>query len=355
MTKKKVFVGMSGGVDSSVAAILLKQQGYDPIGYTLRLWDGVGTQAATACNDAAKVCETLGITHMVIDFRNLFWEKIIDPFLSVYASGRTPNPCVNCNKYIKFGAMYHEAKRLGADYVATGHYAKIIKDLKSNRYFIQKAKDEHKDQTYVLYHLLQEQIQDTLFPLGDYSKEQIRSIAKDFGLSVASKAESQDICFIEGAKVEDFMRVHAPQLLIKGEIVNEDGQVLGVHNGICLYTIGQRRGLGISSTERMYVSGIDAINHRVILSREEKIFATKIMLSHLNFLPFDTLNGPISVQAKIRYAAPPADAVISPAEDGKVWIVFHQRQRAPTPGQSVVFYQGKILVGGGIICEVQYS
>lgn len=338
-----VYIGMSGGVDSSVAAYLLKSQGYDVTGFTFNLWD---KNDSTDTDDAKAVCEKLGIPHITVDLREKFKETVLKNFYDEYKAGKTPNPCVVCNKNIKFGAMldYIEDK---ADFIATGHYANVNYD--GTRYYFSQASDIKKDQTYMLYTLNQKQISKILMPLGEYSKAEIRKIAEDAGLVTAHKSDSQDICFLEGVGLTDFIRANNPSLLKKGEITDESGKLLGYHDGICCYTVGQRRGLKISSDKKIYVTKIDADNNRVVLDEEKYIWSDVLIAENVNFQQIEFPKEDISVWAKIRYAARPAEAVVTPMENGCVKVKFKEPQRAITKGQSVVFYDGNILVGGGII------
>ena len=341
--KKKVLIGMSGGVDSSVAAALLKQQGYEVLGFHMRLWPS-GDSAAAA--DAQMVCEKLGIPFFLFSFEELFQDRVISDFVDEYAKGRTPNPCVQCNKFLKFGAVFDKMHALGADYVATGHYAKVVQQ--DGRFLLCQSKDCLKDQTYMLYHLSQEQLSHILMPLGDLTKEEVRAIAKEKDLPVASKSDSQDICFLEGSRLRDFFSAWAPQLLKEGDITDGSGQILGRHHGTCLYTIGQRRGLGVASDRKLYVSRIDAAANRVVLEDQSSLFCSKLLASHVNYIPFDRLSSPIKADTKIRYSARTAKALLSPAPGG-VTVEFDAPQRAVTPGQAVVFYDGDLVIGGGTI------
>lgn len=338
---KSVYIGMSGGVDSSVAAYLLKEQGYNVTGFTFKLFD-----RENEISEAEAVCKMLGIAHEAVDLREEFKNTVLKNFYEEYEKGRTPNPCVFCNKNIKFGAMLEYIKDK-ADYIATGHYAKV--NFENGRYFFTQASDVKKDQTYMLYTLSQEQISKILMPLGSYCKEDVRKIAEEIGLSCAKKSDSQDICFLEGMDLTEFLRKNNPSLLKKGEIVNESGELLGYHDGICCYTIGQRRGLGVSSDKKIYVTKIDAENNRVVLDEEKYLFSHTLTASDVNFQAIDFSEEKVSVQAKIRYAAKPAPAVITPLGNGRVQLYFEAPQRAITRGQSVVFYDGQKLVGGGII------
>lgn len=342
---EKVYVGVSGGVDSAVAALLLKEQGYDVTGFTLILTDDQDT------SDAAEVCRQIGIPHEIIDFREEFKTSVSGPFLEIYSRGLTPNPCILCNKNIKFGAAikYIESK---ADYIATGHYASVIRDETSGRLTFKKSADSLKDQTYMFWTLSQQQILKILMPLGNYTKSKTREIAAAHGLAAANSPDSQDICFLKNISVKDYITDHMPDALKPGDIVDPYGNVLGQHTGIAGYTLGQRKGLGIASDGKKYVVGIDAEKNHVILGENEHLFKTKLLAKNPNFQIVDKLSAPLEVKAKIRYAAKPAKATVFP--DGENIIVeFKDPQRAITPGQSVVFYQGDILAGGGeIVCAL---
>ncbi len=339
---KSVYVGMSGGVDSSVAALLLKNQGYRVTGFTLLLHEGGDGDV----RDAKNICEKLDIPHEVIDRRDLFREKVIESFLEEYSRGKTPNPCILCNKYMKFGAMVEYIKDK-ADYVATGHYAKVC--CENSRYFFRKSVDEKKDQTYMFHTLPQEVISKIIMPLGDYTKQQIRTLAEENGFVSATRPDSQDICFLEGTTLVDFIRKNAPHQLKKGNITDMAGNILGTHEGISRYTIGQRKGLGIASSKKIYVAAIDSESNTVVLDEEKYIFTNRLYASSVNFQPVENPKNPVEAEVKIRYAATPARAVILPDDKGGAVIEFKAPQRAVTPGQSVVFYDGDILLGGGFI------
>lgn len=345
--KEKVFVGLSGGVDSSVAAALLQEQGYEVIGFTLDLWNDKNGEEPEAVRDGRKVAQQLGIEHHVLELKELFRRKIVDYFLKEYAAARTPNPCVMCNRKIKFGEVFQAAKRLGADYVATGHYVRLVQE--NGRYLLKMPSDRKKDQTYMLYHLTQQQLAHIKMPLGDYTKDEVRQMAKEKGLFVADKADSQDICFLEGRTLADFIAEYDPEQLRAGQVVDEQGTVLGIHQGISRYTVGQRRGLGIASEAKLYVKELDAVQNRVVLSGEETLFARSLIAEEVSFQWMDKLEAPMQVQAKIRYASRPAPAIIEQQPDGTVLVTFEQPQRAITPGQAVVFYQDDTVVGGGTI------
>ncbi|TZE83494.1 tRNA 2-thiouridine(34) synthase MnmA [Calorimonas adulescens] len=360
MDKKRVVLGMSGGVDSSVAAYLLKKHGYEVIGVTMQIWPDMpgeiveregGCCSLSAAEDARRVASNLGIRHYVLNFKDIFKGKVIDYFVDEYIRGRTPNPCIACNRYIKFDALMQKAFELDAFYVATGHYAKLEYDESIGRYIVRKAKDKNKDQTYVLYNLTQFQLEHTLFPLGNYEKSEIRDIARSIGLQVAEKPDSQEICFVEDNDYTGFVEKEAGQRLIEGDIVDKDGHILGRHKGIAYYTIGQRKGLGIAVGRPLYVIDIDPEKNLVIVGDKEDLMGDTLIADDLNFIPFDRLDKEIQVNAKIRYKSEESPATISPSEDGNVIVKFFKRQRAITPGQAIVFYDGDIMVGGGTIIK----
>jgi len=358
MPKKKVMVGMSGGVDSSVAAAVLLEKGYDVIGVTMKIWPETNSEerlredgccSLFAVEDARRVADKLGIPYYVMNFVDIFEDKVINYFTGEYLRGRTPNPCIACNRFVKFEALLQKAVSMGIDYIATGHYAKIVYDDTLGRYLLKKAATASKDQTYALYNLTQEQLARTLMPIGDFTKEQVREKAKELGLPVASKPDSQEICFVPDNDYGKFICENTGQKVEEGDFVDVNGNVLGKHKGIIHYTVGQRKGLGIALGKPMYVVRIDAENNRVVLGEENEVFSSELIADDLNFISIDKLEGEKRVKAKIRYSAKEADATISPLEDGRVKVVFDTPQRAITPGQSVVFYDGDIVVGGGLI------
>lgn len=342
---EKVFVGVSGGVDSAVAALMLKEQGYDVTGFTLFLTDNAET------DDAAEVCRQIGIPHQIIDLRKEFTEYVSGPFLEVYSRGLTPNPCIMCNQHIKFGAAIDRLVP-ESGYVATGHYASVVRDEESGRLTFRKSVDVTKDQTYMFWTLTQHQIEKIKMPLGGYTKQQIREIAAEQGFAAANSPDSQDICFLKDITVRDYISLHMPGILKAGDIVDPEGNILGKHSGIAGYTLGQRKGLGVASDGKKYVVGIDAEQNRVILGENSHLFASRLIAGNANFLTVEKLTKPITVEAKIRYAAKPAKATVSPYGDNIV-VEFEDPQRAITPGQSVVFYNGDILVGGGEIIKAE--
>lgn len=347
---KKVLLGMSGGVDSSVAAYLLKKQGYEVIGVTMKVAPDEQNCSTQFIDDAKEVAERLGVQWQVIDFRNEFKNNVIDYFIDEYMEGRTPNPCVRCNKFVKFGALLNKAFEMGADYIATGHYAKI--ENIDGKYIIRKAEDDRKDQTYVLYNLNQEQLSHVLMPCGDYKKSEIREIAKEIGLDVHNKKDSEEICFIPDNNHGNFIKNRFKNKIRKGNFVTKKGNVLGKHEGIINYTIGQRKGLGLALGMPVFVTDINPLTNEVIIGPEDDIFKTTLIAKDVNFVFMDELEEPIELEAKIRYSAKPSKATISPYKDGMVKVEFDEKQRAITKGQSVVFYNKDILVGGGIITEI---
>lgn len=343
MPKIKVMCGMSGGVDSSVSAVLLMESGYEVSGATLELCN---KEFFADKGDAKAVCEALGISHYTFDFTEEFKKNVIDNFIDEYIIGRTPNPCIVCNKKIKFSKMLQEAEKLGMDKIATGHYAQIIE--KDGRYLLKKAADQSKDQTYVLYCLNQEQLSKTLFPLGRLTKGEVRACAEQNGFINADKPDSQDICFVPDGDYASFIENCTGVKSEKGYYVNQNGEILGEHKGVIRYTIGQRKGLGIALGKPAFVIDKNPELNTVTLGEEEALFYKKIFVEDLNFIPFDELTAEMRVTAKLRYRHKEQPAKIYPANGGVV-LEFDEPQRAPSPGQSAVFYDGDYVVGGGII------
>lgn len=340
---KKVLLGLSGGVDSTVAAYILKEQGYTVIGATLDLLPCDNSQTIAA---AKKSAEQLEIEHYVLDFKDAFKEKVTDHFVCQYLSGKTPNPCVECNKFIKFGAMADFAESIGADFIATGHYAKIEKH--GERYILKKADFIEKDQSYMLYTLSQQQLSKILLPLQGLSKDQVREIAQKCGFDAAGKKDSQEICFIKDDDYVRFLSENTDTLPAEGDFVDTDGNILGRHGGFHRYTIGQRKGLGIALGKPMFVIEIDSQNNRVVLGQSGEEYFSSLIAERINFIPFDTLKAPIDVQCKVRYGNKLYNATVLPDGKDTVRVEFKEKARAVTPGQSVVFYDGDIVIGGGI-------
>lgn len=359
--KKRVAVAMSGGVDSSVAAALLLEQGYEVIGITMDLGhndsdDSGGCCSLAAVHDARRVAAKLNIPFYVMNLRNEFNEKVIQYFTEEYLQGRTPNPCIACNRYIKFDAFLARAEELDVGYIATGHYVKIKYDQEEKRYMLYRADDMSKDQSYVLFRLTQQQLSQTIFPLGAYEKTQIRQKAAELGLAVADKPESQEICFVPDDNYKNFLQDRvSPGKIKPGPFLNTKGEVVGTHQGIAYYTVGQRKGLGLALGYPVYVVSIDPEKNAVIIGENEEVFQRELWAKDNNFIAVEELTEPIEVEAKIRYNANPAPACIYPGENGYVRVCFTEKQRAITPGQAVVYYQGDLVIGGGTIEKVIFS
>lgn len=349
----KAIIAMSGGVDSSVAAFLMKEKGFDCIGATLKLHskeNEINTEQSCCSSqdieDAKKVADRLSIPYYVFDFEGEFKKKVIDNFVSVYENGGTPNPCIECNRHLKFKKLFDKMKELGFDYVVTGHYARV--DEKDGWYYLKKGVDPSKDQSYVLYSLTQEQLAHVMFPLGEYSKPEIRSIAEKQNFVNASKKDSQDICFVEDGDYAGFIEKYTGKTYPKGNFVDIYGNILGEHQGIIRYTNGQRKGLGIALGKPMYVAGKNINENTVTLCTNEQLFSKELIANDFNWLVPD-FGDEIKCKARVRYNMKEQDATAYKLEDGNVKVVFDTPQRAITKGQAVVLYDGDILVGGGTI------
>lgn len=358
MVKKKVLVAMSGGVDSSVTAALLLEQGYEVVGITMQIWnpevtevagEHVGCCSLSAVDDARAVADLLGIPYYVMNFRELFSRRVIDYFCAEYLQGRTPNPCIACNRYVKFDALLKKTLGMGMDYLATGHYALPGYDAQRERYVMRRGLDKSKDQTYVLYGLTQEQLARIMMPLGEYHKDEVRRLAAQWSMPVAEKAESQEICFVPDDDYARFITAYVKDDIKPGPFKDIQGKVIGQHRGIPFYTIGQRRGLGLATGSRVYVVDIDPATNVITVGPESAIMADTLIASDNNFILISDLSGPLRVEAQVRYNARPAPATISPLPDGRVKVVFDKPQWAITPGQAVVYYSSDHLVGGGTI------
>lgn len=347
---------MSGGVDSSVAAYILKEQGYDVIGVTLSQIPHTeetddnegGCCSISSVFDAKGVADFLDIPHYVMNFRGVFERRVIDYFIDEYMEGRTPNPCLMCNKRVRFSEFLEKAKGLGADYIATGHYAVVEKE--DDRYLLRKSADTRKDQTYFLHQMTQYQLAHTLFPLGKFTKDKVREIGEKIGIVTYDKPDSEEICFIPDDDHGKFIKERVDDIKA-GDFIDTEGNILGKHKGIVYYTVGQRKGLGLSLGKRVFVKEINPVDNTIVIGDEKDLYNSKLYAEEINLIPFEHLNEPMEVKVKIRYSLNESDATITPHKEG-VLVEFKEPQRAITKGQAVVFYSEDVVVGGGIIKEI---
>ena len=362
--KKRVVVAMSGGVDSSVVAGILAGEGYDLIGITMKTYryedvgGNVGNESSCCSldgiNDARAVAAKLGFPHYVLDFSERFGFEVIENFVDEYLAGRTPNPCVICNRKIKWEELIKKADALGADYIATGHYARVGRDERTGRYYVSRGRDESKDQSYALWGLTQESLSKTMFPLAEMTKPESRALGEKLGLPNMQKSESYEICFIPDNNYERFLKERRPELetAVAGGDIVMNGEVVGKHRGFPFYTIGQRKGLGIARPDAVYVTGIDAANNRIEIGMDAQLFQSRLVARQVNMMKYPDCRTPMRVTAKIRYKDPGGPATIQEMDNGLVQVTFDEPRRAITPGQSVVFYEENDVVGGGVIDEL---
>lgn len=355
--KKTALIAMSGGVDSSVAALLMLQQGYECTGVTMKLFgnEDVGIPKAHSCcslddvADARSVAASLGMPYYVFNFADRFEQDVIDRFVDAYVNGRTPNPCIDCNRFLKFDQLFVRAQELGCEYVVTGHYARIAYNENTGRYLLRKALDPLKDQSYVLYALTQQQLAHAQFPLGELHKPQVRAIAEEHGFINAHKHDSQDICFVQNGSYADFIEQRTGKKFPPGDFVDESGKILGQHRGIIHYTVGQRKGLGLALPEPMYVKSIDPAANTVTLTTNAGLFTTQVTATDINLIDCERIAEPRRVKARIRYHQQEQWATVTQPDANTLELVFDEPQRAITKGQSLVLYDGDIVVGGGTI------
>lgn len=361
MEKKRVVVGMSGGVDSSVAAWLLKEQGYDVIGVTMQIWqdeeeklqeENGGCCGLTAVDDARRVAASLDIPYYVMNFKREFKENVIDYFVDEYIGGRTPNPCIACNRFVKWESLLKRSMDIGADYIATGHYARV-EQLPGGRYAVRTSATGRKDQTYALYNLTQEQLKRTLMPVGGYTKEEIREMAAKMNLPVAHKPDSQDICFVPDGDYASFIEKTADQTFPQGNFVLADGTIVGRHNGIIHYTVGQRKGLGVAMGYPVFVLAIRPETNEVVLGKAEESLSRYVRADRINFMSVEDLKEPKKVWAKIRYNHKGAWCTVERTGEDEILCTFDEPLRAAAPGQAVVLYDGEYVLGGGTIINNQ--
>lgn len=354
---KRAVVGMSGGVDSSAAALLLREQGYEVVGITLHLWDEQEADGQRTCcslaevEDARRTCAALGCRHFTLNRRELFRREVVCPFAETYRRGDTPNPCVDCNRMVKFPSLFRAMEELDAEVMATGHYARIARE--GDRFLLKKGRDRAKDQSYMLFTLTQEQLRRTVLPLGEYSKEEIRAMAEDRGLSSARKPDSQDICFVPDGDYLRFLERFTGERSEPGPFLNPAGERIGTHRGYMGYTIGQRKGLGVAASTRLYVYRKDPAGNTVWLGEEARVFARELEAERLNLIAVDRLDAPLRLRARVRYHQAEAPCTVEQTGPDRLHVVFDQPQRAVVPGQSLVLYDGEYVVGGGVIAAAR--
>ena len=354
---KKALIAMSGGVDSSVAAYIIKNSGYDATGITMKLFENedIGEKSEKTCcslddiDDARSVCRKIGIPYYVYNFKDSFKENVIRRFIDAYENGSTPNPCIDCNRYIKFEKLMRRAQELEFDFVVTGHYAIIEHNDGTGRYILKKSSDLSKDQSYVLYSLTQKQLAKTIFPLGGMTKKRVREIAQELGLINARKHDSQDICFVPDGDYAKFIEQYTGKVYPHGNFVDESGNILGEHKGIIKYTVGQRKGLGLALPHPMYVKEKDLVGNKVILCDNSRLFSKELYAKDINLISCERIDKPIKIKAKVRYNQPEQNATVEQTDENTIHVVFDEPQRAISKGQAVVLYDGDVVVGGGTI------
>ena len=362
MRRIKVAVAMSGGVDSSVTAALLREKEYDVFGITMNIFplpkkrgevhDSEIFKGPWSVEDANRAARMIGISHTILDLQEVFEKKVVEYFCEEYVQGRTPNPCIRCNQDIKFKALMEKAQEMGADYLATGHYARIVYDSKVGRSLLKKGKDREKDQSYFLYPLTQDQLSHTLMPIGDFTKKEVKELAERYSLPATRRLESQEICFIPDNDYGGFLQRKIPDAFHSGSIINLEGKILGQHRGIAHYTIGQRRGMKIAAPHPLYVISIRSEENTIVVGPKDELYEKALIASHVNLISVPKIMKPLPVKAKIRYKHKEAKALLTPINSKQLHIEFEKLQRAITPGQSVVFYDGEVVVGGGVIDKI---